>query len=186
MAPIVMYVQSRGVAEVLAGKDSGWESQRRDDGSLPLSGLLKSYGGLSLLRLARSACWRCCSPSLAAWMAPVTLGLVLAVPLVAADFGTRPRAMAAQGKLLSIPEETDPPPILKRATVAAPAAAFRGRRTRTDGRVPADQSQPADEKCVAANRPVTIAVCDGPIAQWLEQRTHNPLVPGSSPGGPTT
>lgn len=26
----------------------------------------------------------------------------------------------------------------------------------------------------------------GPIAQWLEQRTHNPLVPGSSPGGPTT
>ena len=27
---------------------------------------------------------------------------------------------------------------------------------------------------------------EGPIAQWLEQRTHNPLVPGSSPGGPTT
>jgi hypothetical protein len=28
-------------------------------------------------------------------------------------------------------------------------------------------------------------VLEGPIAQWLEQRTHNPLVPGSSPGGPT-
>ena len=26
----------------------------------------------------------------------------------------------------------------------------------------------------------------GPIAQWSEQRTHNPLVPGSSPGGPTS
>lgn len=25
----------------------------------------------------------------------------------------------------------------------------------------------------------------GAIAQWLEQRTHNPLVPGSSPGCPT-
>ena len=25
----------------------------------------------------------------------------------------------------------------------------------------------------------------GLVAQWLEQRTHNPLVPGSSPGGPT-
>jgi hypothetical protein len=25
----------------------------------------------------------------------------------------------------------------------------------------------------------------GPVAQWLEQGTHNPLVPGSSPGGPT-
>ena len=26
----------------------------------------------------------------------------------------------------------------------------------------------------------------GPVAQWLEQRTHNPLVLGSSPSGPTT
>src|SRR3990167_1020535 len=25
----------------------------------------------------------------------------------------------------------------------------------------------------------------GPIAQWLERGTHNPSVPGSSPGGPT-
>ncbi len=25
----------------------------------------------------------------------------------------------------------------------------------------------------------------GPIAQWLEQGTHNSLVPGSNPGGPT-
>ena len=25
----------------------------------------------------------------------------------------------------------------------------------------------------------------GPIAQWLEQATHNRLVPGSNPGGPT-
>ena len=24
----------------------------------------------------------------------------------------------------------------------------------------------------------------GLVAQWLEQRTHNPLVPGSSPGEP--
>ena len=27
---------------------------------------------------------------------------------------------------------------------------------------------------------------NGPIAQRLEQGTHNPLVPGSNPGGPTT
>ena len=26
---------------------------------------------------------------------------------------------------------------------------------------------------------------DGPVAQRLEQWTHNPLVPGSNPGGPT-
>src|SRR6185437_1872688 len=27
---------------------------------------------------------------------------------------------------------------------------------------------------------------EGPVAQRLEQWTHNPLVPGSNPGGPTT
>src|SRR5437667_4705150 len=27
--------------------------------------------------------------------------------------------------------------------------------------------------------------CGGPVAQRLEQWTHNPLVPGSNPGGPT-
>jgi hypothetical protein len=26
---------------------------------------------------------------------------------------------------------------------------------------------------------------DGPVAQRLEQGTHNPLVPGSNPGGPS-
>ena len=27
---------------------------------------------------------------------------------------------------------------------------------------------------------------EGPVAQWLEQPAHNRMVPGSSPGGPTT
>ncbi len=32
---------------------------------------------------------------------------------------------------------------------------------------------------------VVITYENGPIAQRLEQGTHNPLVPGSNPGGPT-
>ncbi|MGH8025957.1 MAG: glucans biosynthesis glucosyltransferase MdoH [Pseudoxanthomonas sp.] len=123
MAPIVMYVQSRGVAEVLAGKDSGWESQRRDDGSLPLSGLLKSYGGLSLFGVLIGLLALYASPSLAAWMAPVILGLVLAVPLVALTSARAPGQWLRKQKLLSIPEETDPPPILKRATLLRRQAA---------------------------------------------------------------
>ena len=31
-----------------------------------------------------------------------------------------------------------------------------------------------------------VAVSGGPVAQWLEQATHNRSVPGSNPGGPTT
>src|SRR3546814_4373648 len=81
MAPVTMYVQSRGVAEVLAGKDSGWESQRRDDGSLPFSSQLRSYGGLTFLGVLAAVMSWSISPALAAWMSPVILGLLLSIPI---------------------------------------------------------------------------------------------------------
>jgi hypothetical protein len=40
---------------------------------------------------------------------------------------------------------------------------------------------PLDSRCGWRRRPQ-----NGPVAQRLEQGTHNPLVPGSNPGGPTT
>ncbi len=41
------------------------------------------------------------------------------------------------------------------------------------------------QMCGCGSVSAWLRACGGPIAQWLEQRTHNPLVPGSSPGGPT-
>src|SRR3546814_5011702 len=90
MAPVTMYVQSRGVAEVLAGKDSGWESQRRDDGSLPFSSLLRSYGGLTFLGVLAALMSWSISPALAARMSPVILGLLLSITIVMLT-STRPR-----------------------------------------------------------------------------------------------
>src|SRR5690606_20400724 len=115
MAPVTMYVQSRGVAQVLAGKDSGWESQRRDDGSLPLRELLRLYGGMGLVGAVGGAAAWVVSPALAGWMSPVVLGLVLAIPVVA--LGASPRAgrwLRARGIFLT-PEELAPPPVLARA-----------------------------------------------------------------------
>jgi len=101
---------------VLAGKDSGWESQRRDDGSLPLSGLVRSYGALSLFGVLLGVLALLTSPALAAWMAPVIIGLVLAVPIVALTSARAPGQWLRRRKILSIPEESEPPAILLRAT----------------------------------------------------------------------
>ena len=49
MAPVTMYVQSRGVAEVLAGRDSGWDAQQRDDGRQTLGDLWRNYRGTTVL-----------------------------------------------------------------------------------------------------------------------------------------
>jgi membrane glycosyltransferase len=115
MAPITMYVQSRGVAEVLAGKDSGWDAQRRDDGSLPLSSLVRSYGGVTVLGVIAGAMAYMVSPSLAAWMAPVILGLLLSIPIVAFTSARGPGQWLRRMKIFSIPEEHTPPEVLVRA-----------------------------------------------------------------------
>ena len=115
MAPVTMYVQSRGVAEVLAGKDSGWDAQRRDDGTLPLSGLVRSYGGVTVLGVIAGVVAYLISPSLAAWMAPVILGLLLSIPIVAFTSSRGPGMFLRKLKIFSIPEEHTPPTVLVRA-----------------------------------------------------------------------
>lgn len=116
MAPITMYVQSRGVAEVLAGKDSGWETQRRDDGTLPWSGLLRSYGGMTLLGLLMGGIAYAISPALAAWMSPVILGLVLSMPIVALSSSRKLGSALRHWGIFRIPEEVAPPEVLRRAS----------------------------------------------------------------------
>src|SRR5690606_28114507 len=115
MAPVTMYVQSRGVAQVLAGKDSGWESQRRDDGSLPLRELLRLYGGMGLVGAVGGAAAWVVSPALAGWMSPVVLGLVLGIPGVALGRSRAAGQWLRQCRIFATPEELAPPPVLVRA-----------------------------------------------------------------------
>lgn len=123
MAPVVMYRQSRGVAEVLAGRDSGWEAQRRDDGTLPLSGLVQGYGGMTLFGVFMGALAWAVSPGLALWMSPVLLGMALAIPTVALTSARGPGQWLRRHRVLCIPEELEPPPVLRRAAALRAALA---------------------------------------------------------------
>ncbi|WP_409460524.1 glucans biosynthesis glucosyltransferase MdoH [Stenotrophomonas maltophilia] len=115
MAPVVMYVQSRGVAEVLSGRDSGWDAQQRDDGGISWMALIRGYGGLGVFGAFMGVLAWAVSPSLAAWMAPVVIGMVLAIPVVALTSSRGPGAFLHRLGLLDIPEENIPPPVLVRA-----------------------------------------------------------------------
>jgi membrane glycosyltransferase len=115
IAPVMMLIQSAAVAEILIGRDAGWSVQRRDDGTLPASALVRRYGWHTLFGFLLAAGAYAVSAPLLLWMTPVIVGLMLAVPLAALS------ANAAVGKalrffgLLSIPEEQMPPRILARA-----------------------------------------------------------------------
>ena len=119
IAPTMMLLQSQAVADVLLGRDSGWQVQRRDDGGVPVSDLVRRFGSLTLIGVLLAAAAYAVSWSLFLWMMPVTSGLLLAMPLAAvsarSDFG----AVLRKTRLLIIPEERNPPRILLRANELA-------------------------------------------------------------------
>ncbi|MBS0536928.1 MAG: glucans biosynthesis glucosyltransferase MdoH [Proteobacteria bacterium] len=109
IAPSMMVFQSQAVASVLLGHDSGWNVQRRDDGSLPFAELMRRYGPLTLVGLILAAAAYAVSFSLFLWMTPVTIGLSLAMPLAALT------ARRGFNVLLVAPEGRTPPAVLTRA-----------------------------------------------------------------------
>jgi membrane glycosyltransferase len=100
LSPVAMLTQSGQVLTVLLGRDAGWAAQRREDGQLGLAvGLALAWQhvlvGLVLAGLALAV-----APRLAAWMAPVLIGLVLAPLLISWTASARAGAWVAKRGLL--------------------------------------------------------------------------------------
>lgn len=81
IAPIFMVTQTVGAVEILAGLDSGWKPQNRDDGALSFDDAMWFSRWHTLIGLIAGGIAWTVSPGLLAWMAPVILGLVLAGPV---------------------------------------------------------------------------------------------------------
>lgn len=119
IAPMMMLMQSQAVADVLLGRDAGWQVQRRDDGSLTMRELVGRFGRLTLIGILMGAAAYAVSWSLFLWMSPVTIGLLLAMPLAALTARSRAGIRLRKLHLLLIPEERQPPGILVRANELA-------------------------------------------------------------------
>lgn len=115
LAPVMMLIQSGGVVGILAGRDAGWQPQRRDDGSVPFLDLVSRYGGQTLLGVFLGAVAYLIAAPLFWWMSPVILGLVLSVPLAALTATRSWGAAFRRVGLLVIPEERHPPEVMVRA-----------------------------------------------------------------------
>ena len=115
IAPVMMIFQSRAVGEILLGRDSGWQVQRRDDGGLPRGELVRKYALPTVFGVAMAVIAYAVSLSLLFWMAPVIVGLLLSIPV--AMLSSRPSDPNA--RLFRTPEETAPPQVLVRANELA-------------------------------------------------------------------
>ncbi|MDP4021079.1 glucans biosynthesis glucosyltransferase MdoH [Methylobacterium sp. NEAU 140] len=126
VAPVAMVIQSGSVAGILLGRDTGWNPQRRDDGSIPLRAIVARHRWHTALGLVAGVAAFAISTSLFLWMSPTILGLVLAIPISWASgqlaFGL---ALKRRG-LLATPEEAAAPEIAVRAAALTARNAARG------------------------------------------------------------
>lgn len=115
IAPILMLIQSGSVFQILLGRDTGWNPQRRDDGSIPLKSIVRrhiSHTGLGFLAGVSAFL---IATSLFLWMSPTILGLVLAIPLSWLSGQLAVGLALKRAGLLLTPEESSPPAIVTRA-----------------------------------------------------------------------
>jgi len=127
IAPVAMLTQSAAVVSILAGRDGGWQPQRRDDGGIPFAQTARQYRAHTVIGLLLGLASYLVSPSLLLWMSPVVLGLALAIPMAAWTAGRGPGQALRRLGLLRIPEEEAPPAVLaeaKRLQSEAPTPAL--------------------------------------------------------------
>ncbi len=115
LAPILMLIQSGSVFQILLGRDTGWQPQRRDDGSIPFPDIVRRHRWHTLLGALAGISAFLIATSLFLWMSPTIVGLLLAIPLswLSGQLGVG-LALKRLGLLIT-PEEHRPPPIALRA-----------------------------------------------------------------------
>lgn len=119
IAPVLMLMQSRSVIEVILGRDSGWQPQRREGGMLSLADHVRAFAWPTLLGVLLSLAAFSISLPLFAWMSPVLIGLLLAIPLGVVISSAGPSRYFQRAGLLATPEERLPPPVVSRANQLA-------------------------------------------------------------------
>jgi membrane glycosyltransferase len=82
LAPIMMLVQSRFVAEILCGKEVGWATQQRELDNIRMRDVARAHLGHTLIGIGLSALTFSISTQVWLWLSPIWLPLSLAVPVI--------------------------------------------------------------------------------------------------------
>jgi membrane glycosyltransferase len=106
IAPVLLAFQSRSVIQVLLGRDSGWPTNNRGDGSLSLADAWAAARWITLWGAAVIAATQYFAPVLTLWMLPVSLPMLIAPVLI--WWSSR----SASSLLFRVPMDQSQPPVL--------------------------------------------------------------------------
>lgn len=82
LAPVMMLVQSRFVAEILYGKEVGWAAQQRELDQIRLRDVARAHLGHTLTGIGLACLTFSISTQVWLWLSPIWLPLLLTVPVV--------------------------------------------------------------------------------------------------------
>jgi membrane glycosyltransferase len=122
----MMVIQSGAVLQILSGRDTGWNPQRRDDGSIPFAAIVRRHRSHTALGFVTLLAAGLLSPSLVVWMSPTIAGLILSIPLSWASGQLSIGVGLRRLGLLTTPEENVVPAILARSNALAAELATTG------------------------------------------------------------
>lgn len=117
-APIMMLFQTKIVFDILVGNDAGWKAQNRDEAGTPWQLAFRRHFWHTVLGVAVTGLVYVYIPSLFYWILPITVGLILSVPLSVYSSRESVGLWAKKHHLFITPEEYNPPVILKMAKQA--------------------------------------------------------------------
>jgi len=126
LAPIMMLIQTGHVVHIVFGFDTGWDPQRRDDGSVPIKDIVRRHRSHVALGALSLVAGLLISPSLVAWMSPTIAGLILAIII---SWLTSQRWLGLafrRAGVLVTPEETSTPAVAKRGRALSKVLARAG------------------------------------------------------------
>ncbi len=121
LAPVMMVEQTTAVYRVFTGRDGGWNPQARESNEYSLSDTFRHHAPAIVLGVVLTVSAFAISPVFAAWLAPATIGMLLASTLSYWTGRTRSGDFALRMNLLESPEERDPPQSYLDSVASRPA-----------------------------------------------------------------
>jgi membrane glycosyltransferase len=113
VAPVLMLNQLWALISIVAGSDSGWSAQQREEGKVTFEASANHHlGDTAIGVILGLAAWGA-APQTFWWMLPVILGLVGCIPLATWTASCALGDRALRAGLLVIPEESDPPALVR-------------------------------------------------------------------------
>lgn len=113
-APIMMVVQTQHVIEILTGRDSGWNAQRRRTDATAWSEAARIHWVHGVIGVLTGVIAYLISPTLLLWLTPTLAGLLLAIPLSKMSGSVLVGKLMHSLGILRTPEEKHAPWVIQR------------------------------------------------------------------------